>query len=162
MAAANVSAMTKDLSGKTALITGSSRGIGAAIALALAERGMNVVINYVSSSAGAESTVDKARAFGVKAITVKANVSVRSDLHQLFETAVKEFGKLDLVMSNSGIEHFGDMETVTEEQIDKVFDVNVKAQFFVAQSAYKYLADNGRLILTSSISAQKVCSALYQ
>ena len=138
------------------IVTGSGRGIGAAIALALAERGMNVVINYGSSAAAAESTATKARAFGVKAIIVKADVSVRSDLHQLFETASKEFQTIDLVVSNSGIEHFGALETTTEEEIDRVFTVNIKAQYFVAQEAYKYLADNGRLILTSSISAQMV------
>ena len=137
-------------------VTGSGRGIGAAIALALAERGMNVVVNYGSSAAAAESTAEKARKFGVKAITVKANVAVKGDLDRLFQTAIQEFKKIDLVMSNSGIEHFGAVDTVTEEEIDRTFAVNVKAQFFVAQEAYKYLADNGRLILTSSISAQKV------
>jgi NAD(P)-dependent dehydrogenase (short-subunit alcohol dehydrogenase family) len=139
-------------------VTGSGRGIGAAIALALAERGMNVVINYGRSAGAAESTAVKARSFGVKAITVKANVLVRTNLRQIFETAINEFGSIDLVMSNSGIAHFGRVETTTEEEIDKTFAVNIKAQYFVAQEAYKYLADNGRLILTSSISAQKVCA----
>ncbi len=142
------------------IVTGSGRGIGAAIALALAERGMNVVINYSHSAGPAEATAEKARSFGVKAITVKADVAAKKDLDNMFETIAKEFKTLDLVMSNSGIEHFGDLESVTEEEIDRTFAVNVKAQFFVAQEAYKYLADNGRLILTSSISAQKVCVTL--
>jgi NAD(P)-dependent dehydrogenase (short-subunit alcohol dehydrogenase family) len=108
--------------------------------------GMNVVINYGSSAGAAESTAAKACSFGVKAITVKVNVAVRTDLHQLFESAIMEFGPIELVMSNFGIEHFGSVDTTTEEGIDKTFAVNIKAQYFVAQEAYKYLADNGRLI----------------
>lgn len=71
---------------------------------------------------------------------------MKSDLDRLFETAINEFKSLDLAMSNSGIEHFGSLDTVTEEEIDKIFAVIVKAQYFVAQEVYKYLAGNGRLI----------------
>ncbi|KAL6904276.1 hypothetical protein GGI43DRAFT_400028 [Trichoderma evansii] len=146
-------AVSKSLAGKVALITGSSRGIGAAIALHLAEHGANVVINYVSSAEAAEAVAEKARSFGVKAITIKADVSKGPEIIAMFQTAKAEFGSLDIVMSNSGIEHFGKLEEVTEEEIDRIFSVNVKAQFIVAQQAHKYLADSGRLILISSISA---------
>lgn len=140
----------------TLIVTGSSRGIGAAIAIRLARHGANVVVNYVSSSAAAEKVAQEIRGYGVKAIIVKANVSEEKEIQSLFEQAKKEFNRVDIVMSNSGIEHFGALDQVTGEEIDKVLSVNVKAQYFVAQQAYKYMEDNGRLILTSSISAQKV------
>ena len=143
----------KNLSGKVALVTGSSRGIGAGIALRLASHGANVVVNYVSSSDKAQQVADKARAYGVKAICVKADVSKKAEIEALFATAKKELGRIDIVMSNSGIEHFDDLDKVQEEDFDRVFNTNVKGQFFVAQEAYKYLEDNGRLMLISSISA---------
>ncbi|KAG9663102.1 hypothetical protein KCU64_g1538, partial [Aureobasidium melanogenum] len=130
----------KSLAGKVALVTGSSRGIGAAIALRLASHGADVVINYVSSASAAEEVANRTRSFGVRAFAIKAD-------------AIAEFGKLDIVMSNSGIEHFGELAEILPEDIDRVLGVNVKAQFMVAQQAFKYLGDNGRLVLISSVSA---------
>ncbi|KAF7556541.1 hypothetical protein G7Z17_g1293 [Cylindrodendrum hubeiense] len=149
----NTTSETKSLAGKVALVTGSSRGIGAAIALRLAEHGADIVVNYVSSAAAAEAVAENARKLGVRAIAVKADVSKGHEIAALFQTAAAEFGKLDIIMSNSGIEHFGKLEEVTEEEIDRVLGVNVKAQFMVAQQAHKYLNDSGRLLLISSISA---------
>ena len=146
----------KNLTGKVALVTGSGRGIGAAIALRLALHGANVVINYHSSADRAEGVAAKARSLGVKAVCIKADVSKKADVAALFEQAKKELGRVDIVMSNSGIEHFGDLESVKEEELDRVFSVNVKGQFFVAQEAHKYLENNGRLMLISSISAVMV------
>ena len=151
----------KNLAGKVALVTGSGRGIGAAIALRLASHGANVVINYHSSPDRAEGVAEKARSLGVKAICVKADVSKKADVVALFETIKMELGRIDIIMSNSGIEHFGELESVKEEEIDRVFSVNVKGQFFVAQEAHKYLKNNGRLILISSISANMVCHVLF-
>lgn len=143
-------------------VTGSGRGIGAAIALRLAVHGADVVINYVHSAAAAEEVAAKARReHGVRAICIQADVSNKEDIGRLFQTAIKEMDHLDIVMSNSGIEHFNSLENTTEEEIDKTFAVNVKAQYFVAQQCSKYMADNGRLILISSISAVKV-SFLHQ
>lgn len=87
---------------------------------------------------------------------MKANVSKEEEIKLLFKRAIEELGRVDIVLSNSGIEHFSPIRDVTEQQIDHVFAVNLKAQFFVAQQAYKYMADGGRLILMSSISAHKV------
>lgn len=138
-------------------MTGSSRGIGAAIALRLAEHGASVVINYLASSKAAEEVAAKARTeHGVGAICVQADVSKQEDIARLFETTKRELGRIDIVMSNSGIEHFNDLAGTTGEEIDRVFAVNVKAQFFVAQQANKYMEDGGRLMLISSISAVKV------
>lgn len=135
-------------------MTGSSRGIGAAIIEKLASHGADVVVNYVSSATAAEATAAKARTSGgVRAIAIQADVSKGDDIARLFQTAKAELGRVDIVMSNSGIEHFGKLEEVQEEDIDRVLAVNVKAQFLVAQQAHRYLEDGGRLMLISSVSA---------
>ncbi|KAH7355896.1 hypothetical protein BKA66DRAFT_596486 [Pyrenochaeta sp. MPI-SDFR-AT-0127] len=153
--------LRQSVGGKVAVATGSSRGIGAAIALKLASHGANVVINYVTSANAAEAIADKARSLGVRAMCVKADVSKRNEISQLFFQAKQELGRVDIIMSNSGIEHFGNLESVSEAEIDKVLAINVKAQFFVAQEAYKHLENDGRLILISSISAGVPRHALY-
>lgn len=79
----------------------------------------------------------------------------------MFETVVRELGPLNIVVSNSGVEHFAHISEVTGEDIDRVFDVNVKGQYFVAQQAYKYLADYGRLMLTASVCAVMVCLLFF-
>ncbi|KAK7752373.1 hypothetical protein SLS62_005710 [Diatrype stigma] len=144
----------KTLTGKVALVTGSSRGIGAAIIEKLASHGADVVVNYVSSASAAEAVAAKARSSGgVRAITVQADVSKGEEIARLFQMAKTEFGRIDIVMSNSGVEHFGKLEEVQEEDIDRILAVNVKAQFLVAQQAHRYLEDGGRLMLISSVSA---------
>jgi NAD(P)-dependent dehydrogenase (short-subunit alcohol dehydrogenase family) len=112
--------MPSDLSGKIAVITGSSRGIGAAVAIRLAEHGANVVINYNSSLQAAEDTAQKCRKYGVKAIVIQADVSQPLEVERLFSMAKAEFGRLDIVMSNAGIIHWGAPNEVTSEEIDKV------------------------------------------
>ncbi|KAJ6070622.1 hypothetical protein PENARI_c002G08215 [Penicillium arizonense] len=145
----------KTLAGKVAIITGASRGIGAAISLKLAHQGANIALNYKSNANAAEEVAKEIRTLGVRAITLKADVSQQEEVKAMFEAAQKEFGRLDIVVSNSGIEHFADIADVKGEDIDAVFAVNVKGQFFVAQQAYKYMEDFGRVMLTSSISAVK-------
>ncbi|KAJ5099759.1 hypothetical protein N7532_006760 [Penicillium argentinense] len=145
----------RDLAGKVAIVTGSSRGIGASIALKFASRGADIAINYVSNKDAAESVAIQAQEYGVRAITIKADVSDEKQVATMFEELMKELGRLDIVVSNSGIEHFGSLSEVTGADIDAVFAVNVKGQYFVAQQAYKYMADFGRVMLTSSISAVK-------
>ncbi|KAJ5981250.1 hypothetical protein N7499_001737 [Penicillium canescens] len=145
----------KTLAGKVAIITGASRGIGAAISLKLAHQGANIALNYKSNANAAEQVAKEIRTLGVRAITLKADVSQQEEVKAMFEAAQKEFGRLDIVVSNSGIEHFADIADVKGEDIDAVFAVNVKGQFFVAQQAYKYMEDFGRVMLTSSISAVK-------
>ncbi|KAJ5908519.1 hypothetical protein N7495_001201 [Penicillium taxi] len=145
----------KILAGKVAIVTGGSRGIGAAIALKFAQQGADVAINYVSATAEAEATVAKIKALGVRSIAIKANVSQEEEVAAMFTTLMNEFGRLDIAVSNSGIEYFGDVLEVTGADMDRVFAINVKGQYFVAQQAYKYMADFGRVMLTSSISAIK-------
>lgn len=93
------------------------------------------------------------RGAGGKAVAIKADISSPAEIKELFTAAKAAFGKLDIVCSNAGIEHFDDILDVTPEDFDRVISVNTKGQFFVAQQAYKYLEEGGRLILTSSISA---------
>ncbi|KAJ5689164.1 hypothetical protein N7462_003556 [Penicillium macrosclerotiorum] len=146
---------THDLDGKVAVVTGSSRGIGAAIALKLAQRGAALAINYRTSAEAADAVASQIRALGVRAITVQADVSDQAAVRALFDTVVRELGRVDIVVSNAGIEHFGAVDTVTDADFDAVFAVNVKGQYFVAQAAAAHMADFGRIMLTSSISAVK-------
>ncbi|KAK4679796.1 hypothetical protein QC764_207240 [Podospora pseudoanserina] len=143
------------LDGKVALVTGSGRGIGAGIALALAHRGAKLIINYAHSSAPAEALVSKIKALGPgsDAIAIKANVSDVDQITALMSQAVAHFGKLDIVASNSGVVSFGHLKDVTPEEFDRVFGVNTRGQFFVAREAYRHLEVGGRIILTSSNTA---------
>lgn len=97
----------------------------------------------------------------MQAITIQADVSNELAVRNMFGTLVAQFGRVDIVVSNSGIEHFGALDQDTPADIDRVFGVNVKGQYFVAQMAYKYMQDFGRVVLTSSISAVKVCLVLH-
>lgn len=139
--------------GKVALVTGSSRGIGAGIALELGSRGASVVVNYLTNGEGAEEVVHQLQKLGSQAISIQADVSKPSEISRLFAAAESRFGRIDIVVSNSGMECFEKIENITEELYDRVFNLNVRAQFFVAQHAYKYCVPGGRLILMSSIAA---------
>ena len=146
---------TASLEGKVALVTGAGRGIGKGIALELARRGASVVVNYVSSAGPAQEVVKEIESYnnGARAIAIQADVSKVSEIHRLFEEAKAAFGRLDIVMSNSGTESWDHVLDVTEEKYDHVFNLNARAQFFVGQAAYKHLEKNGRLILMTSIAA---------
>ena len=142
-----------NLTGKVALVTGASRGIGAGIALELGARGASVVVNYVKGLGGAQAIVSQIEALGSKAIAIQADVSKVFEITRLFEESKTHFGKIDVVCSNSGMESFDKTEDITEERFDLVFGLNLRAQFFVGQHAYKYCEPGGRLILMSSIAA---------
>ncbi|KAH8689373.1 putative versicolorin reductase [Talaromyces proteolyticus] len=144
-----------DLQGKVALITGAGRGLGAAIAKELGSHGVSVIINYAKSAGPAQAVVDEIQALkgNPKAVAIQADVSKTPEVKRLFEEAIKQFGKIDIVVSNSGMEAFSAEEDVTEELYDKVFALNTRAQFFVAQHALIHCSEGGRLILTSSVAA---------
>jgi NADP-dependent 3-hydroxy acid dehydrogenase YdfG len=141
------------LSGKVALVTGSGRGIGRGIALELAKRGASVVVNYANSSKPAQEAVKEIESTGTQAIAVQGDMTKVADIRRVFKEAIDHFGRLDIVMSNSGTESFQKEEDVTEEDYDKVFALNTRAQFFVAQEALKTLQHGGRIILMSSVAA---------
>lgn len=139
--------------GKVALVTGAGRGIGKGIALALGKRGANVVVNYGSSAKSAEEVVAELSKLGSKGIAIQADISKPESVAELFEKAKSHFGHIDFVISNSGMEVWCHETEVTPELFDKVFNLNTRGQFFVAQNALKHCSQGGRLILTSSIAA---------
>jgi 3-oxoacyl-[acyl-carrier protein] reductase len=141
------------LAGKVALITGSGRGIGKGMALELAAKGASVVINYAKSADKAQEVVKEIVRLGSKAVAIKADVSKPDEIYSLFEQAVSHFGKLDIVISNSGTEVWAKEEDVTPADFDYIFNINCRGQFFVAQQGLKYLGQGGRIILMSSIAA---------
>ena len=147
------SRMPSNLDGKVALVTGASRGIGAGIALELGQRKASIVVNYVKGKDSADSVVHQIEQLGGKAIAIQADVSKVPEITKLFEATVTHFGKIDIVCSNSGMESFDKIEDITEERFDLVFGLNLRAQFFVGQHAYKWCEPGGRLILMSSIAA---------
>lgn len=142
------------LEGKVALVTGAGRGIGREMALELGRRGAKVIVNYANSSESAEEVVQQIKKGGSDAAAVQANVSDVEQIKSLFERAVGIFGKLDVVCSNSGVVSFGHVKDVTPEEYDRVFGINTRGQFFVAQQAYRHLEEGGRLILMGSITGQ--------
>lgn len=164
------------LDGKVALVTGAGRGIGAAIAVALGQRGAKVVVNYAHSRDSAENVVEEIQANGSDATALRADVADPDAVAQLMDRAVEHFGHLDIVSSNAGIVSFGHLSDVTPEvapiqqplylpalssrmltgkhqEFDGVFRVNTRGQFFVAREAYRHLREGGRIILTSSNTA---------
>lgn len=145
---------TSRLDGKVALVTGSGRGIGSAIAIELARRGAKVIINYAHSSSAAQSIVDTILSHGGEALAIQADIGNVSETIRLMDSAVEHFGQLDIVCSNSGVVSFGHLKDVTEEEYDRVMRINTRGQFFVAREAYKHLSVGGRIILMGSITGQ--------
>jgi 3-oxoacyl-[acyl-carrier protein] reductase len=143
----------RPLNDKVALVTGGARGIGRGIALELADRGCNIVINYLSNASKAEEVATEIVKRGSKAIAVKADVTKPKEIFKLFETTIAYFGKLDIVISNAGEEAWFKEEEVTPDDFDYIFDLNCRGQFFVAQQGLKHLSRGGRIILTSSVAA---------
>jgi len=145
---------TSRLDGKVALVTGSGRGIGSAMAIELARRGAKVVVNYANSKDTADKLVEEIKKMGSDAISIKADIGNVSETIKMMDQAVEHFGQLDIVCSNSGVVSFGHMKDVTEEEYDRVMRINTRGQFFVAREAYKHLSVGGRIILMGSITGQ--------
>lgn len=124
------------------------------MALELGRRGAKVAVNYANSDTAALEVVNAIKAAGSDAIAVKANVSVVKDIISLFAQVVAHFGELNIVCSNSGVVSFGHIKDVTEEEYDRVMNINTRGQFFVAREAYKHLSVGGRLIMMGSITGQ--------
>jgi glucose 1-dehydrogenase len=136
------------------IVTGGNSGIGMGIVLALAEQGASVVIDYVAHPEATEELERKVHALGDQAIGVRADVSKVADIQMLVDAAVKAFGKLDVMVNNAGIETRTSILDTTEEQFDKVLDVNLKSAFFGTQIAAKQMiaqGTGGRIINISSV-----------
>ncbi|MBD2414708.1 sugar dehydrogenase [Nostoc calcicola FACHB-389] len=144
----------KKLKGKVALVTGSSGGIGQAIAVHLAEQGADVVIDYRSHPEGAEETLSKVEAAGSKGLTIKADLSVISDIRQLIDEGIQYFGKLDILVNNAGIDgRNADFWNITEADYDAVINLNLKGTFFATQAIVQHFIETkrtGKIINISS------------
>ncbi|MGA5893739.1 SDR family NAD(P)-dependent oxidoreductase [Streptomyces venetus] len=141
------------LAGKRALVTGGSRGIGAAVARRLAENGASVAINYRNGADAAHALVAELESRGLRAYAIQADVSDTTEIDSLVEQTVTVLGGLDILVSNAGIEHFGPLESITVEDYERVFGLNVAGQLFATKAATKVMGENGRVVLTSSASA---------
>lgn len=138
------------LQGKVAIVTGASKGIGAAIAKQLAAEGAAVVVNYASSKTGAERVVADIVKQGGKAIAIQADVSKQPDIERLFSETQKAFGRLDILVNNAGIYEFSPLEGVTGEHFHKQFDLNVLGLVLTSKEAAKYFDGSGGSIINIS------------
>src|SRR5437773_2035179 len=141
---------TQKLAGKVAVVTGASKGIGAAIAKHLADEGASVVVNYASSKEGAERVVREITGKGGKAIAVQADVAKQADIKRLFAETRKAFGRLDVLVNNAGIYEFSPLEAVTEENFYKQFNINVLGLILTSQEAVKHFGSEGGSIINIS------------
>jgi 3-oxoacyl-[acyl-carrier protein] reductase len=141
---------TKKLAGKVAVVTGASKGIGAAIAKHLAAEGAAVVVNYASSKAGADKVVAGITGTGGRAIAVQADVAKKADIERLFAETKKAFGALDILVNNAGIYEFVPLEGVTEEHFHRQFNLNVLGLILATQEAVKNFGPNGGGIINIS------------
>ena len=143
------------LTGKVAVVTGASKGIGASIAEHLAAEGASVVVNYASSKTGADAVVGRITAHGGKAIAVQGDVSKAADIVTLFAETKKAYGKLDILVNNAGIYEFLPLDAITSEHFHKQFDLNVLGLLLTTQEAVKLMgADGGSIVNVSSIVGQ--------
>lgn len=142
------------LAGKIAVVTGSSRGVGRAVALGFAAEGANVVINYTSNEKAANEVVDIIADRGCKAIAVKADVANKEEVERLFAQTLDTFGKIDILVNNAGFTRPALMLKMTEEQWGQVVDIHMKGAFLCAQAAAKHMKEQqaGKIINVTSVA----------
>ncbi|MGB9154618.1 MAG: glucose 1-dehydrogenase [Alphaproteobacteria bacterium] len=153
-----------NLKGKTAIVTGASKGIGAGIAKALAAAGASVVVNYASSKEGAEKVVKEITSKGGKAIAVHADTSKAADVKHLFDESRKAFGNLDVLVNNAGVYLFQPLEEITEDEFHRQYNINVLGTLLATQQAVKHFGkDGGSVINISSVVSSNALpgSAVY-
>ena len=146
----------KKLENKVAVVTGASKGIGAAIAKSLAAEGSAVVVNYSSAKAGAEQVVADIVAAGGKAVAVQADVSKTADVARLFAETTQAFGGLDVLVNNAGVYQFGAIEEITEDEFHRQFNTNVLGVLLASQGAVKSFGDKGGSIINISSTVTRI------
>jgi 3-oxoacyl-[acyl-carrier protein] reductase len=139
------------LAGKVAVVTGASKGIGAAIAKSLAAEGASVVVNYASSKSGATTVVDSINAAGGKAVAVGGDVSKATEAQGIIDAAIKNYGRLDILVNNSGVYEFSPIEDITEDKFHKMFNINVLGLLLTTQAALKHIGEGGSIINIGSV-----------
>jgi 3-oxoacyl-[acyl-carrier protein] reductase len=145
--------MAQRLTGKVAVVTGASKGIGASIAKYLAAEGASVVVNYSSSKEGADKVVKEITGKGGKAVAVQANVAKQKDIERLFTETKKAYGKLDILVNNAGVYEFQPLENVTDEHFHRLYDLNVLGLLLTSKEAAKYFgAEGGSIVNISSVA----------
>ncbi|WP_153461453.1 SDR family oxidoreductase [Sediminibacillus terrae] len=145
--------MALSLTGKVALITGGSRGIGEKTAVKLAAEGATVAVNYVSNKNKAEAVVERITAQGGKAIAVQGDIANVEDIKRIFSTTLEAFGRIDILINNAGAMVTKPIDQITEEDFDRLFAINVKGTYFAIKEAYRYLEEDGRIInLSTSVN----------
>jgi NAD(P)-dependent dehydrogenase (short-subunit alcohol dehydrogenase family) len=145
-----------ELVGKTALVTGGSRGIGAAIATRLAELGADVAVTYAQSKERADEVVDRIEAHGRRGLAIKADSADASEVVAAVEHAVEEFGRLDILVNNAGIFPFGPVDDVSLEEVDRTLGIHARAVFLASQAAVRHMTGGGRIISIGSNLAERV------
>ncbi|HTG69502.1 MAG TPA: SDR family oxidoreductase [Candidatus Udaeobacter sp.] len=138
--------MEHKLAGKVALVTGASRGIGREIAEELARNGAKVVVNYASNPDKAEEVVDGIKQRGGEAVAIQADISSVAEIEMLFRKTLEAYGQVDILINNAGIMITKPIASITEEDFDKQFAINVKGTYFACQQAARHMNDNGRII----------------
>ncbi|KAF0095096.1 MAG: 3-oxoacyl-acyl-carrier protein reductase [Puniceicoccaceae bacterium 5H] len=146
--------MSNKLENKVAVVTGASKGIGAAIARALAAEGASVVVNYAADQAGADKVVQEIEAQGSRAVAIQADLAQPAEVERLFREAHAAFGRLDVLVNNAGIFQFEPLEAVTPDHFHRQFDLNVLGLLLSTKEAVRYIGEQGGSVINvSSVSA---------
>lgn len=145
------------LADRVALVTGGSRGIGKAVVALLASYGAHVVVNYVKDEEAANATVEMARAHGVRALAIQADVSQILEAERLLKQTVEHFGRIDFLICNAGIWEGGPVETISEDLWDKTLNINLKGTWSVCRAAVPLMKEQGygRIVIVSSTAGQR-------
>jgi 3-oxoacyl-[acyl-carrier protein] reductase len=152
-----------DLKGKVAVVTGASKGIGAAIAKGLSAAGAAVVVNYSSSKEEADRVVADIKTKGGKAVAIKGDVAKAADMRRLFDETEKAFGTLDVLVNNAGVYKFVPLEDITEDEFHREFNINVLGTILATKEAVKHFGPNGGSVIniSSIASAGEPTAAIY-
>ena len=138
------------LQGKVALVTGSARGIGAEIALTIAKAGAKVIVNYAQNQAAADRVCAAITEAGGECLAVQADVSDPVAVRQLFTTAIERFQQIDILVNNAGVLVFKEIAEISDDEFDRIVDINFKSVFYTLREAAAKLADHGRIVTVSS------------